>query len=93
MVANAADKRDGQEEAKEGQAGDGLQDVGDGDGDIAESFVAGAEDADADADDDGDEGRDADEFDVVDGGFGDVVKESFENVGVQMSSPENAVRQ
>jgi hypothetical protein len=30
---------------------------------------------------------------VLERGFGDVVKESFENVGVQMGSPESVVRQ
>src|SRR5229473_970975 len=77
-LANAADEWDGNQEAEEGEAGDGLEHAGDAQSDGAQGGPLHNEHAERDSDENGNDHGDEDEREVIEGGsedFGAVIGE------------------
>src|SRR5258708_5507462 len=77
-LANAADEWDGNQEAEEGEAGDGLEHAGDAQRDGAQGGPLHNEHAERDSDENGNDHGDEDEREVIEGGsedFGAVIGE------------------
>jgi hypothetical protein len=70
-LADAADERDGNQEAEEGKAGNSLKDAGDAERDGAQGGPLHNEHAERDADEDGDGHGDEDEREVIESGAQD----------------------
>src|SRR6266403_1184020 len=70
-LADAADERDGNQKAEEGEAGYGLEHAGDAQRDGAQGGPLHNEHAERDADENGNDHGDEDEREVIEGGAGD----------------------
>src|SRR6202158_790279 len=77
-LANAADERDGNQKAEEGEAGDGLEHAGDAQRDGAQGGPLHNEHAERDSDENGNDHGDENECEVIESGaenFGAVIRE------------------